>query len=82
LGAATQPVPNSATWYLELEEIQRDLDLFVAYYNLDRSHQAYRLRGRTLAEALREALGVERIPELVVLASSESQTYAAEETIV
>ena len=25
------------TWYLEPEEIQRDLDRFLAYYNLDRA---------------------------------------------
>jgi len=34
-------------------------------YNLDRSHQGYRLRGRTPAQALREALGIEELPPLV-----------------
>jgi len=42
-------------------EIQRDLDHFLAFYNLDRSHQDYRLKGRT-AQALREALGVGELP--------------------
>jgi Arc/MetJ family transcription regulator len=39
------------TWYLEIAEIQRDLDRFLSYDNLDRSHQGYRLRGRTPAQA-------------------------------
>ncbi|HWP65208.1 MAG TPA: IS481 family transposase, partial [Candidatus Limnocylindria bacterium] len=51
-------VRGRTTWYLEIAEIQRDLDAFLAYSNLDRSHQGYRLRGRTPAQALREALGV------------------------
>jgi len=34
-------------------------------YNLDRSHQGYRLRGRTPAQALREALGIAELPPLV-----------------
>lgn len=57
-------VSGRTTWYLEIAEIQRDLDTFLAYYNLDRSHQGYRLRGRTPAQALREALGVTELPSL------------------
>jgi transposase InsO family protein len=57
-------VSGRTTWYLELAEIQRDLDAFLAHYNLDRSHQGYRLRGRTPAQALREALGVAELPSL------------------
>ena len=34
------------------------------YYNLQRSHQGYRLQGRTPAQALREALGVDQLPPL------------------
>lgn len=37
------------------DEIQRDLDTFLNYYNLERSHQGYRLKGRTPAQALRDA---------------------------
>jgi transposase InsO family protein len=40
-------VTGRTTWYLEPEEIQRDLDRFLAHYNLERSHQGYRLKGRT-----------------------------------
>jgi len=46
---------------VEKDETQRDLDRFLEYYNLDR-HQGYRLKGRTPAQALREALGVEELP--------------------
>jgi hypothetical protein len=43
-------------------EIQRDLDRFLRYYNLERSHQGYRLKERTPAQALMEALGATEIP--------------------
>ena len=42
-------------------EIQRDLDRFLKYYNLERSHQGYRLPGRTPAQALREALDLDQL---------------------
>jgi transposase InsO family protein len=55
-------VTGRTTWYIEPAEIQRDLDRFLAYYNLERSHQGYRLKGRTPAQALREALGIDELP--------------------
>jgi hypothetical protein len=36
----------------------------LAYYNLERSHQGFRLMGRTPAHALREALHIEDLPPL------------------
>jgi transposase InsO family protein len=58
-------VTGRQTWYLSAEEIQADLDRFLRYYNLERSHQGYRLNGRTPVQALKEALGLEEIPELI-----------------
>jgi hypothetical protein len=55
-------VAGRTTWYTEVWEIQRDLDRFLEYYKLQRSHQGYRLNGRTPAQALRDALGVEELP--------------------
>jgi transposase InsO family protein len=57
-------VAGRTNWYLEPAEIQRDLDRFLEYYNLERSHQGYRLGGRTPAQALREALGLTELPPL------------------
>jgi len=57
-------VAGRTTWYERIDEIQADLDRFLAYYNLERSHQGYRLRGKTPAQALREALAVEELPAL------------------
>lgn len=57
-------VAGRTTWYERIDEIQADLDRFLDYYNLERSHQGYRLRGKTPAQALREALAVERLPLL------------------
>ena len=34
------------------------------HYNLARSHQGYRLKGRTPAQALRDALGACELPSL------------------
>jgi transposase InsO family protein len=59
-------VQGRTTWYIEVEEIQRDLDKFIEYYNLERSHQGYRLKGRTPAQALREALGTEELPSVLM----------------
>ena len=51
------------------------------YYNLERSHQGYRLRGRTPAQALRETLAIETLPPIVpepeVTAENEPDTLAA-----
>lgn len=45
-------VEGRKTWYLEPAEIHRDLDAFLRYYNEERAHQGYLLRGRTPAQAL------------------------------
>jgi hypothetical protein len=58
-------VQGRQTWYIAVEEIQRDLDRFLRYYNLERSHQGYRLKGRTPVQALKEALGIHDSPEIV-----------------
>ncbi len=50
-------VKGREKWYETPEEIQRDLDEYLSYYNLKRSHQGYRLKGRTSAQALHETLG-------------------------
>lgn len=57
-------VQGRTTWYENAEEIQADLDRFLAVYNLKRSHQGYRLKGRTPAQALCEALGRKNLPNL------------------
>lgn len=58
-------VAGRQTWYITPAEIQRDLDTFLRYYNLERSHQGYRLKGRTPAMALREALNLKALPPIV-----------------
>ena len=58
-------VAGRQTWYITPAEIQRDLDAFLRYYNLERSHQGYRLKGRTPTQALRDVLQLETLPPLV-----------------
>lgn len=38
------------TYYTAIAPMQRDLDRYLRFYNFDRPHQGYRLRGRTPAE--------------------------------
>lgn len=59
-------VQGRTEWYTEAAEIQRDLDVFMEEYNLRRTHQGYRVKGRTPAQALRDALGIEDLPPFVV----------------
>jgi hypothetical protein len=74
-------VAGRQTWYITPAEIQRDLDVFLRYYNLERSHQGYRLRGKAPAQALRETLAIKTLPPIVpepeVTAENEPDTLAA-----
>jgi transposase InsO family protein len=70
-------VTGRTTWYLEPAEIQRDLDRFLEYYNLQRSHQGYRLGGRTPAQALQESLNLTELPPLVPAEGEEVTDTAA-----
>lgn len=65
-------VAGRKTWYIRPDEIQRDLDTFINYYNLERTHQGCRLKGRTPAQALRDALGVEELAPFIPDASEET----------
>ncbi len=44
-------VKGRTTWYMAPEEIQRNLDVFIAFYNEQRTPQGYLLKGRTPAQA-------------------------------
>ena len=70
-------IKGRTTWYISPEEIQRDLDQYLSCYNLKRSYQGYRLKGRTPAQALREALGRKRLPPIVPKENREVVKEAA-----
>jgi len=70
-------VKGRQTWYLEPAEIQRDVDQFLLYYNAERSHQGYRLRSKTPAQALREALGVDTLPPLIPFDDFQAEEKAS-----
>jgi len=71
-------VAGRTTWYVEVEEIQRDLDQFLAYYNVDRTHQGYRLKGKTPVQALCEALGLEATPTFPQLSTELGEDIGKE----
>ncbi len=58
-------VAGRTTWYEDTAQIQADLDRFLEYYNLERSHQGYRLNGRTPANALKDALDIKELPPVM-----------------
>lgn len=72
-------VAGRSTWYEDVAQIQADLDRFLDYYNLRRSHQGYRLQGRTPAQALAEALGlqIDTLPPTTPRENQEVQLPAA-----
>jgi transposase InsO family protein len=76
-------VKGRENFYLTITEIRRDLDVFVTYYNVECSHQRYRLGGRTPALALRQALGLDVLPSLDFgTTDSLSDTPSQENAIV
>jgi transposase InsO family protein len=64
-------------WYESVEQIQRDLDEFIRFYNLKRTHQGYRLKGRTPAQALREAVGRKKLPPIIPTEDETAEEKAA-----
>ncbi len=70
-------VKDREKWYETPKEIQRDLDEYLAYYNLKRSHQGYRLKGRAPAQALRETLRKKKLPPVVPIEQKETRKQAA-----
>jgi transposase InsO family protein len=74
-------VKGRETWYTAIDEIQRDLDEFIGYYNTKRSHQGYRLNGRTPAQALRESLGGAELPPIVPVAGDAEEVNDADTVV-
>jgi len=60
-----------------IDEIQRDLDQFLEYYNLRRSHEGYHLAGGTPPRALQEALGITELPPVLIATEGEEVPSAA-----
>jgi len=64
-------VQGRTKWYAGPEEIQRDLDVFMAFYNFQRTHQGYRVAGRTPAQALLDLIAQQRMLPPVSPAAEE-----------
>ena len=43
--------------YTSVEELQKDLDAFIEFYNTARVHSGYRCKGRTPMQTLKDLLG-------------------------
>jgi transposase InsO family protein len=72
-------VAGRSTWYEDTAQIQADLDRFMEYYNRQRTHQGYRLQGRTPATAFCEALGLQ-ISDLAPLTNPPENHEEADQT--
>jgi hypothetical protein len=55
-------VQGRTNWYDCPDQIQRDLDTFMAFYNFQRTHQGYRVAGRTPAKALYDLIASPKAP--------------------
>ena len=64
-------VKARTTGYTSAAEIQRHPDRYLTFSNLKRSHQGYRLKIRTSAQALRAALGRKKLPPVVPIEETE-----------
>ncbi len=51
-------------WYYSVDELQKDLDNWLKYYNFKRTHQGYRVNGRTPSEVL---MDFSKMPKLLTL---------------
>jgi hypothetical protein len=54
----------SKTFYESLEQLQRDLDADLSFYNHQRAHQGYRAQGRTPCQAFLEGVEAMRREEM------------------
>ena len=70
--ASRPSVGGRTTWYETVEQLQADLDKYLETYNCQRTHQGYRLKGRTPAAALAEALG-RPVEDLLLLLSAPKE---------
>jgi transposase InsO family protein len=72
-------VGGRSTWYESVEQLQADLDHYLERYNLRRSHQGYRLAGRTPAQATADALGItaDELLPLLIAPKEDPLTTAA-----
>ncbi len=43
-------------FYESVDELQRDLDAYIPFYNRERAHQGYRTKGRTPYQAFLEGI--------------------------
>jgi len=41
-------------WYLSIDELQKDLDAYLFYYNYKRTHQGYRVKGKRPIDIIKE----------------------------
>jgi len=53
------------TEYQSLDQLQVDLDRYLAFYNRERAHQGYRTKGRTPHQAFIDAIAAMQQPEEV-----------------
>jgi len=64
-------------WYESADQIQADLDEFLEFQNLKRSHQVYPLKGQTRPQALRDALDRKNLPPIIPKEPTEDLAEAA-----
>ncbi len=51
-------------FYESMDDLQRDLDTYLAFYNRERAHQGYRTKGRTPYQAFMDGVAAMRETEV------------------
>jgi hypothetical protein len=52
------------TFYESVDQLQRDLDTYLEFYNRERAHQGYRTKGRTPYQAFLDGIEAMRGTEV------------------
>ena len=52
-------------WYESLDEMQQDLDVYLRYYNHERSHQGRNMNGRTPCQVFMEGLPINQFEDTI-----------------
>ena len=67
------------TFYESLDQLQRDLDEYLAFYNRERAHQGYRTQGRTPYQAFWDGIAAMRERSETLAANSSAGTEVKRE---
>lgn len=70
-------IPRRTTRHVEPRENRPYFNRCLAFHRVERTHQGYRLRGRTPAQGMREALDLPTLPPMITSEVTEFEAALA-----